>query len=77
MGWANNIHLLLRTYVTLRDCRFSCTGTHGSHYAAAGSLVLAHMGHTMLLQVFLYLHTRVTLREISLALAQERTIQIE
>ena len=41
--------LLFHTYVMLRCCRFSCSSTHTSCYAAVGSLALPHTHtHVML-----------------------------
>ena len=39
----------IHTYVMLRCCRFSCTSTHTSCYAAVGSLALPHIRHATLL----------------------------
>ena len=71
-GWANNIHLHLRTCITLPYSRFSCTCTHASRYA-----ILLHLHACVTLRCcrfsctcthasryarLLHLHACVTLR---------------
>ena len=77
-GWAHDFHLHLHTSVPLRYWRLSCACTHVSDYATEGSLALAHMFHTPLVQVLcICTHTWGYATVGSLAFAEKRTIWIE